>query len=260
VSFFQVKFCVNIAILLMVPLSKFLNYKHLTTLAVLLLFLLLLTVGAVPGYLSGRWQWKQPPSVANIKELREIRSRGISLPGWQTTDQAEQVIGQHKWSIQVLKQESSKKQILLLLLPQNGPRNQPEVEWADVSGWGKLRWGNWEVAQSRSTQFTVNQSGNSGKDNKTQIDAQFFRASTEQQTFAVLQWYAVPNGGYTSPITWFVADQLAQLRKSRIPWVAVSILIPMEPLGDVETTWPLAQSIGETVQSILMAGPLKITS
>jgi cyanoexosortase B-associated protein len=244
----------------MVSLSKFLNYKHLTTLLVLLLFLLLLTVGAVPGYLSGRWQWKQPPPIATIKDLKAIRNRGITLPGWQTTDQGEQVVGQHKWSLQILKQESSQKQALLLLLPQNSSKSQPEVEWTDVSSWGKLRWGKWDIAQSRSAEFAINQSNNSQDNSKIHVEAQFFRASTEQQTFAVLQWYALPKGGYTSPVRWFLVDQLAQLRKSRAPWVAVSILIPMEPLGDVETTWPLAKSLGEAVQSTLIAGPLKITS
>lgn len=244
----------------MVPLSKFLNHKHLTTLVVLLLFLLLLTVGAVPGYLSGNWQWKQPPPIATLKELREIRSRGIAISGWQTTDQGEQAIGQHKWHLQVLKQQGSQNQALLLLLPQNTSKGQPEVEWTDVSGWGKLRWGKWDVAQSRSAQFTAKQPSNSGENSKIQIEAEYFRASTNEQTFAVLQWYALPNGGHSSPIRWFIADQLAQLHKSRVPWVAVSILIPIEPLGDVETTWPLAQSLGETVQSTLMAGPLKISS
>ncbi|BCL36312.1 cyanoexosortase B system-associated protein [Nostoc sp. MS1] len=244
----------------MVPLSKFINYKHLTTLVVLLLFLLLLTVGAVPGYLSGHWQWKQPPPIATLKELREIRNRGINLPGWQTTEQGEQIVGQHKWSLQILKQESSQKQVLLLLLPQLTSKNQPEVEWTDVSSWGKLRWGKWEIAQSRSAEFAINQSVNAKENSKIQVEAQFFRASTQQQTFAVLQWYAFPNGGNSSPVRWFLADQLAQLHKSRAPWVAVSILIPMEPLGDVETTWPLAKSIGEAVQSTLIAGPLKITS
>ncbi|MBD2347212.1 cyanoexosortase B system-associated protein [Anabaena subtropica] len=244
----------------MIPLSKLLKQKHLTTLVVLLLFLLLLTVGAIPGYLSGRWQWKQPPPLANLNSLREIRNQGLKLPGWQTTDQAEQTIGQNKWSLQVVKQEGSKNLAILLLLPQNSSKNQPEVEWTDVSGWGKLRWGKWDIAQSRSAQFTVTQPANSQGNDKIQVDATFFRASTNQETFAVLQWYALPNAGYPSPVRWFLADQLAQLQKNRAPWVAVSILIPIEPLGQVETTWPLAQSIGETVQSTLMAGPLKISS
>jgi cyanoexosortase B-associated protein len=159
--------------------------------------------------------------------------------------------------LQIIKQADSNNQALLLLLPQNGPRNQPEVEWTDVSGWGKLRWGKWDVAQSRSAQFTATKPANSAENGKIPVEAMFFRASTDQETFAVLQWYALPNSGYSSPFRWFLADQLAQLQKTRAPWVAVSILIPMEPLGQVETTWPLAKSIGETVQSTLMGRPFK---
>ncbi len=89
------------------------------------------------------------------------------------------------------------------------------------------------------------------------MEARFFRAVTQQDTFGVLQWYALPNGGHSSPFRWFVGDQLAQWRKQRVPWVAVSILVPMEPLGQVEKIWPLAESIGQTVQAALMAESLQ---
>ena len=62
----------------------------------------------------------------------------------------------------------------------------------------------------------------------------------------------MPNGGHPSPWRWFLKDQLAQWSQTRVPWVSVSIMIRMEPLGQVETTWALAQSIGETVQATLM--------
>jgi cyanoexosortase B-associated protein len=239
--------------------SKFLKQQHLTSLAVLLLLLLLLIVGAVPGYLSGRWPWQQPLPVPTLKELKQIRHQGLNLPGWQTVEQVEQPIGEHKWSVQIIKQEAAKNPVILLLFPQNGPKDQPEIEWIDVAGWGKLRWGRWDVAQESSAQLSVKQPGNSGKHGTIQIEATFFRVATNQDTFAVLQWYALPNTGYTSPFRWFVTDQLAQLQKRRTPWVAVSIMIPIEPLGNVETTWPLAQSIGEAVQSTLMAEALKIS-
>ncbi|QLE55159.1 cyanoexosortase B system-associated protein [Nostoc sp. TCL26-01] len=239
----------------MTYLSKLFPEKHLSSIGVLLLLLVLLIVGAVPGYLSGKWQWQEPLPITNLKELKEIRNQGLNLPGWQTVDQVEQPIGEHKWSLQLLKQEGTKNQALLLLLPQNGPKDQPEIEWTDISGWGKARWGKWDIAQSRPAQLTI-----AGKNGKTQVEATFYRVSTNQETLAVLQWYASPNAGYATPFRWFLADQVAQLHKHRAPWVAVSILIPMEPLGQVETTWPLAQSIGEIVQARLMAGPLKISS
>ncbi|MBN3907351.1 MAG: cyanoexosortase B system-associated protein [Nostoc sp. NMS1] len=240
----------------MISFSKFFKENQFSQVAALLLLLLLLAIGGVPGYLTGYWQWKQPLPVTTLKELKQIRNTGLALPGWQTTEQAEQEIGEHKWSLQTLKKEGSQSQAILLLLPQNGPMDQPEVEWTDVNGWGRSRWGKWDVAQSRSAKFTVKPPGKLASNVETIVEARFFRAVTPQQTFAVLQWYAMPDGGNPSPFHWFLADQLAQWRKQRIPWVSVSILIPMEPLGQVETSWSLAKSMGETVQSALMAGPL----
>jgi cyanoexosortase B-associated protein len=242
----------------MTSLSKFFKYKYFTYFSVLLLLLLLLVTGAVPGYLTGKWQWKQPPPVTNLKLLKEIRSKGLNVSGWKTLEQVEQEIGTNKWSLQLIEQESSQKKAILLLLPQNGPMDQPEIEWTDISGWGKSRWGKWDIAQERSAELIVKQSANQSN-SQTKVEAIFFRAVTKQDTFAVLQWYALPNSGYSSPFRWFLADQLAQWQKHRAPWVAVSILVPMEPLGNVETTWPLVQSIGETVQSTLMTEVFRTT-
>lgn len=236
----------------MISLSKFFKEKQLSHLAALVLLLLLLIVGGVPGYLTGNWQWQKPPAIPNLSELKQIRKTGLTLPEWQSVEQAEQQIGEHKWSLQLIKQVSSPTQVILLLLPQNGPMDQPEVEWTDISGWGKSRWGGWDIAQERGAEFTVN-SPKLGSNTQIKVEANFFRVSTQQQTFAVLQWYAWPNNGNPLPWRWFLADQLAQWQKHRAPWVAVSILIPMEPLGEVETTWTLAKSIGEKVQTTLMA-------
>jgi len=231
----------------MISLSKFLKEGQWTQVVVLLLLLLLFAIGSVPGYLTGYWQWKQLAPVTSLNELKHIRNSGLTLPGWQTIEQTEQEIGEHKWSLQVIKKEDSHTQAILLLLPQNGPMDKPEVEWTEVNGWGKSRWGKWEIAQYRSANFTVKQP------TETKVEARFFRASTKQETFGVLQWYALPNGGNPSPLNWFLADQLAQWRKQRVPWVAVSVLIPMEPLGKVEKIWSLAESIGQMVQAALMA-------
>ena len=240
----------------MISFSKFFKENQLSQVAALLLLLLLLAIGGVPGYLTGQWQWKQPPPISTLKELKQIRKTGLALPGWQTIEQAEQQIGEHKWSLQVLKKEGSESQAILLLLPQNGPMDQPEVEWTDVNGWGRSRWGKWDITQYRSAEFTVKPSAKLTSKVETKVEARFFRVVTPQQTFAVLQWYAMPDGGTPSPFDWFLVDQLAQWRKQRTPWVGVSILIPIEPLGQVETSWPLAQSIGETVQAKLIADSL----
>jgi cyanoexosortase B-associated protein len=232
--------------------SKFFKERYFSHGVALLLLLLLLALGAVPGYLTGRWQWQQPLPVTNLKQLKQIRQTGLTLPGWQTIEQAEQQIGEHKWSSQLLQKQGANTQAVLLLLPQNGPKNQPQVEWTDINSWGRLRWGQWNLAQNRSVEFTVKQPQENALTTETKVKATFFRAATKEQTFAVLQWYAWRNGGDSSPLQWLLADQVAQLHKQRAAWVAVSILMPMEPLGQIETVWSEVKSVGETVQAALM--------
>lgn len=226
---------------------------------VLLSFLVgLMAIGAVPSYLTGRWSWANPPRVTNLKQLKNIRQAGLALPGWQTQQQDTVTIGGHKWSIQELQQDE-KTQVTLLLLPQEDRKAQPEVEWMDINGFKE-----WQTDQEQRLQFKVETQAQTGTQNTTEsgtsatrptssdVKARFFRGWTRQQTFAVLQWYAWPGGGNPSPSGWFWADQMAQLHRRRLPWVAVSILIPMEPLAEVETALPLAKSLGQTVQAALM--------
>jgi cyanoexosortase B-associated protein len=228
----------------MISFSKLLKENQFPKVAALLLLLLLLVIGAVPGYITGHWQWQKLPPITSLKQLRQLRHQGLNLPAWQTIEKSEQQIGGRKWLMQINKKQGTQTEAILLLLPQTDSKDQPEVEWTEIKSWQQ-----WNVAQYRPAKFTVKQPSAEVK-----VEARFFRASTMKQTFAVLQWYAFPNGGNPSPIRWFVADQLAQLRKQRAPWVGVSIMIPMEPLGQVETTWSLTKSLGEIVQEALMAG------
>jgi cyanoexosortase B-associated protein len=236
----------------MISLSKFFKGQQWSQIVVLILLLLLLGVGAVPGYLTGKWQWKQPPPVTQLKELKNLRKVGLTIPEWKTIQQSETPVGEHKWSLQILQPKDSDVEAILLLFPQNGFKDQPEIEWTDVDGWGKSRWGTWDLAQYRAAEFTVKQPSSPDSNRITKVKARFFRATTQQQTFAVLQWYAMPDGGTSSPFQWFMVDQLAQWQKKRVPWVAVSILIPIEPFGQVETSWPKLESLGEKVQAALM--------
>ena len=225
----------------------------------LLCFLLvLMAIGAVPSYWAGSWPWANPPRVTNLKQLKNIRQAGLALPGWQTQQQHTVTIGGHKWSIQELQQDE-KTPVTLLLLPQEDRKAQPEVEWMDINGFKE-----WQTDQERRLQFKVEtplQTGtqkteepgtSAARPTSFDVKARFFRGWTRQQTFAVLQWYAWPGGGNPAPSAWFWADQKAQLHRRRLPWVAVSILMPMEPLAEVDTALPLAKSLGQTVQAALM--------
>ncbi|MGB3641402.1 MAG: cyanoexosortase B system-associated protein [Rivularia sp. (in: cyanobacteria)] len=232
----------------MISLSRFFKERQFLQIAALLLLALLMAIGALPGYFKGDWQWKEPPPIIKLGEIKQLRKTGLTLPGWKVTQQQEQNLGSGKWSLQLMENEGSKQTAILLLLPQNGPKSQPQVEWTEINSWGRMQWGEWQVAQYREAQFMVDRP--QLKD-KTEVKARFFRGTSKNQTFAVLQWYAMPNGGHFSPLNWFWADQLAQWHKQRVPWIAVSLFIPMEPLGEVETTWEQIKSIGETVQTRL---------
>ena len=229
------------------------NYKSLTKiyfpqLFAFFLLLLLLLIGSVPGYFSGNWEWQEPPSVTNLKEVKQIRETGLKLSGWETVETVERQVGGQKWLSQKIKQKGSDKISYLLLLPQNGPRNQPQVEWTEVKGFWQ-----WNIAQFQTVKFTVKPSSTQNSNTTNKVEANFFRAVFKnRQTYAVLQWYAMPDGGTPSPLKWFFADQIAQLSKQRIPWVAVNIMIPIEPLGEVKKSWSIAKSLGEQVQASLV--------
>ncbi|MBW4594556.1 MAG: cyanoexosortase B system-associated protein [Brasilonema angustatum HA4187-MV1] len=235
----------------MISFSKFLKEQRFSQIVALLLLLVLLLIGAIPGYLTGHWQWQELPRITRLQELKDLRQKGLNLPGWQTIEQREQEIGEGAWSYQFIQKKSDQTKAVLLLRPQTGSKDQPVVEWTEINSLWQ-----WQIAQYRSADFTVKPQGTKSNAAETRVQARFFRASTNQQTFAVLQWYAWFNGGSSSLFPWFIVDQLAQLQKKRAPWVAVSILIPMEPLGQVETIWNEAKSLGQTVQAVLMAGPV----
>ncbi|AKG24611.1 hypothetical protein IJ00_12705 [Calothrix sp. 336/3] len=231
-------------------LSKLVKERQFSQAIAVLLLLFLLVIGAVPGYLAGKWQWQQPPSITTLKQLKEIRNHGLQVPGWRISEQVEQQVGEHAWSLQLMEKENSSQRALMLLLPQNGPRNQPQVEWTEMEGWGRARWGKWDVAQLRTVNFTAKSPET--PNSSANITARFFRASTPESTFAALQWYAWRQGGHPSPLKWFTTDQIAQWHRQRAAWVAVSIFLPMEPLGDIEKSWNEIKSLGETVQATLI--------
>ncbi|MEA5571926.1 cyanoexosortase B system-associated protein [Calothrix sp. UHCC 0171] len=235
----------------MVSLSKLVKERQYPQLMALLLLVLLLFVGAVPGYVTGKWQWKQPPPIPTLKELKQIRKTGLTLPGWQTIEQQEQIVGERKWSLQTIQKEGTDKKAILLMLPQNGPMDQPQVEWTEVKSFWQ-----WQIAQERDVEFTVKVPPSAPNKTDVKVKAKFFRGSTKQQTFAVLQWYAWANGGSPSQLQWFIADQSAQWQKHRAAWIAVSVAIPMEPLGQVSKSWEEAKSLGEIIQHQMMSNIL----
>jgi cyanoexosortase B-associated protein len=241
---------------------------HLSRAKLLLIGLLLvLALTALPSYGTGQWRWKQPPNVATLKALREVRQHGLALgapanptavanpasPAANPTPAAANppqsgpqmvTIGEHKWLQQEILLAGKAQPALLLLLPQNSHTQQPQVEWMDIDG--AQRWRSDAVE-------TVNFGVPSG----TTVSARWFRAWTRSQTYAVLQWYAQPTGSSPSPSAWFVADRLAQWQNRRVPWVAVSLLVPIGPLEELPQVRPSAEALAVSIQTALLQAALK---
>ena len=217
------------------------NYSFglkISRLAVIILLVVLASVAVVPGYWSGNWYWSSPPKVAHLTQIKNLRQTGLTLPGWETLDQAEVTIGSHDWSAQIIQQQQTLAS--LFLLPQNSSGDQPEVEWMDIQGAER-----WKSDSYKQLHLTLN-------DQKSvTVQARLFRAWNRRETYAVVQWYAWSSGGHFAPVRWFWVDQLAQLGRRRVPWVAVCLKIPIEPLGDLDAVEPTAESLAKTVQTAL---------
>jgi cyanoexosortase B-associated protein len=215
-------------------------------LAAIFLLVLLVAIAAVPSYFQGQWSWAKPIPVQNLKSLRNLSKTGLSLPGWKTSEQIQATIGGHKWSAQRIAAENTTNpdnSAILLLRAQNSSKIQPEVDWVDVRGINR-----WKTDSYGTLNFAVDTpTGN------IPVQTRFLRAWSENQTYAVAQWYAWPTGGHPKPSRWFIADQWAQLRGQRQPWIAVNLQIRIEPLGDITTVQSEMESLAKLVHATLIA-------
>ncbi len=241
--------------------SRTVNKKSTVTLVVIAILALFVAVSAIPRYLSS-WPWSTPLKVPNQTALQSIRDQGITLPDWLVKEQIKTKIGGHTWSIQQLSTvdegrfaATSPSTIFLLLRPQVWEADQPEVEWLDLEGSQR-----WQTDSHQALPFEIDRNklenipANIDKLDKTiRINTDFFRAWNKDQTYAILQWYASPIGGSASPAWWFWADQKAQWQqRQRMPWVAVSIWLPIAPLGDIAPHQEMAVALGQSVQAELI--------
>ncbi|HIK09314.1 MAG TPA: cyanoexosortase B system-associated protein [Oscillatoriaceae cyanobacterium M33_DOE_052] len=231
--------------------------SQLSKILLLLCLLVVLVVGAIPGYMKLKWAWMEPPPVPHLQELRELQNQGIRISGWQAIREGQITMGSNTWWSQELKGIDGTP-AMVLLRPQKDPMAQPEVEWMDINGYWR-----WQVDAMTKIEFIVELGSKAAAAAKSGsnavVTARFFRGWTGKQTYAVLQWYAFPNGGKPAPSDWFWGDRLAQLAGDRLPWVAACIIIPIEPLGNINKIRPTAESLGQIVQTALMAGPLKFS-
>ncbi|MEM8778985.1 MAG: cyanoexosortase B system-associated protein [Cyanobacteria bacterium P01_G01_bin.49] len=210
----------------------------LSQIIILGLLSLVIVFVALPGYLTGQWSWSELPRVPEIKQMRTITKTELSFPGWETVIQKEIIISGRRWSFQVI-EKPGQDPVTVALMPQNYYKDYPQVEWVDLKNLE-----NWQTDDYQSLKFPSNTQP------QHLVTAQWFQA-WNKETYGVLQWYAWPGGGHYAPSQWFLADQKAQLQGKRVPWVVVSIKIPMEPLGNLKDIEPVAESLAETVQTTL---------
>ncbi len=202
----------------------------------------LVCLGALPGYVSGgQWRWTAPPKVTVLDPLNALKKDGIEIPGWQTIEKNVTSIGEHKWMHQEL-QNATQTKATVLFFPQARSIDQPQVEWADLDG--SQRWKTDSHRQIQTDSITV----------------EFLRAWTPSQTYAVMRWYAWENGGHPAPIQWFIRDRIAQWQNRRAAWVAVTVILPIEPLEEIEPYRSQLESIVQTVQSTLTNQVLRSNS
>ncbi|MBD2107568.1 cyanoexosortase B system-associated protein [Nodosilinea sp. FACHB-13] len=205
----------------------------------------------LPAYLSGQWPWANSPQVAQIDQLRALQKEGLTLPGWQQTTVESVPINRQTWTLVEYRADSPEaksapvQQFAVLLHPQPWHSNQPQLEWIDLAGAQK-----WRIEARRRLKVTSPQTG--------PVEARFFRAWGDRQSFAIVQWYALPSGGHPSPGHWFWANQWSQLTQHQLtPWVAVSLLLPMEPLGTIDAYQPLAETLTGLIQQQITAAAFK---
>ena len=199
----------------------------LSQIVILGVLLAIFILGAAPGYLKGSWAWQTAPEVASLKQMRQIPRLGLQLPGWETVSQEKAQIAGQTWSAQtvVAQADSGVEQgteLLVLVHPQLDPRDKPKVEWTNIQG--HFRWTEDQVSQVNLASAAPG----------THLKARLLRGWTQDSTYGLLEWYALPNQGTPKPGDWFWRDRKAQLKGERTPWMAVMVMQPMEPLGPIE--------------------------
>jgi|GEM_PF-3001740 hypothetical protein len=242
--------------------------QDMVRIAVLLLLLFMIVVGAVPHYLKGQWSGSKPPKVEGLKTLQSFVQGELQLPGWEAAPGHKIKIGELEWFQHVLHSGSSAptsaptseaisaptsgaseetvSEAIVLLRGQKWPKDRPQVEWTDLKG--DQRW--------KEDKISTLQVGTT--------TPRWFRAWWKMEsgtilTMAVAQWYAWPSqsesaqawSGHWSSNVWFWQDWENQWKQHKKPWLAVVVMIPMEPLGDITTVEPQARSLVEGIQATL---------
>jgi cyanoexosortase B-associated protein len=228
------------------------------------LFVILLLLGAIPKYLQGKPPIDAIPE-APISSLQQLSEEGLSLDNWISVDRQNVRLGPNEWVMQTLTWDTDLSteapsdcgtrtrcdRATILMSPQRvqtGTAAQPQMEWLDVRGLGRAQGQTWTEDQHQQIEFSP--SHPPGQD--TTVQVRYFRGRTEQRSFAIAQWYAWETGGNPSLVRWFWRDRMARLQGRRVPWVAVSLIVPIEHLSSVEAASPFVETFARQVHEALI--------
>lgn len=209
----------------------------------------LIAIAAIPNYLQGEWSGSINLKIPQIGQLRSLTETPLDLPGWSVIYHEELQISRKGWShieyqSNASEADGTSSSISLLLRAPNAHDQQPEVEWVDIQGAG-----GWQVSDVHRVQFSVEANGQT-----IPVTARYSRGIDANSTFAIMQWYAWPTSGHFAPGRWFWADQKQQWQqRERMPWVAVTLLLPIEPVGDIRTHTERMTDIAQTIQQSLLS-------
>ena len=218
----------------------------------------LVAIAALPSYFSGQWPWSSELPVPHLQELRTLLEEPLAVPGWEATFHEEVPIGGDRWTLAEYRRvggsDEPEETFGLLLRPQRSGDQQPEVEWVDLRGAQS-----WQVDDRQTVRWQLDP-GNT-LNSPLSVTTQYLRGIDSRNTFAVMQWYSWPSGGHFAPGKWFWADQAQQWQeRQRLPWVAVSILLPIEPVGDIRSHTTTVTEIAQAVQQGLLTTTFAISS
>jgi cyanoexosortase B-associated protein len=214
--------------------------------ALVIALTVLACVAILPAYLTGQWPWITAPQVEQMEQLNDLAVEGIEIPGWSRQSHQTIAINGKDWSFGEYIADSTGAnapaidQMGLLMLPQSWHSDQPEVEWVDLQGAQ-----HWKLSSCRKVAIVLLTSAQ----NPADFTARLCRAATDQQTLVLLQWYAWPTGGHPAPSRWFWVNQRSQFRHYTLtPWVAVTVLVPINPLADLSDYQAQISALASRVQ------------
>ncbi|AFZ48110.1 hypothetical protein Cyast_2160 [Cyanobacterium stanieri PCC 7202] len=89
-------------------------------------------------------------------------------------------------------------------------------------------------------------------ENNTNITALFERGWNQNNTVAMVNWYAWQDGGHYKPSRWFLRDLQSQIRGDRTGWVAISLRLYISPLEEIQSREEEITIIAQKVQKQIM--------